>query len=83
MKYKQHREEITHALTVSTELLTLLTREGLLDIADCVKYQVNTSLLSMAMVVMVDRNNGFCSIIAVIAADALLISILYLYMAHI
>ncbi|RUS86611.1 hypothetical protein EGW08_005627 [Elysia chlorotica] len=39
LKYRQHREEVTHALAVSTELLTLLTREGLLDIADCVKYQ--------------------------------------------
>ena len=39
-KYKDHKDELLEVMDVSKQLLTMLTREGLLDIADCVKYQV-------------------------------------------
>ena len=40
VKYEQNRAEVLKSLDVSKELLEVMTRHGLVDIADCVKYQV-------------------------------------------
>nr|KAG5690026.1 hypothetical protein BaRGS_013376 [Batillaria attramentaria] len=39
IKYEQNRAEVLAGLEVSKELLEVMTRHGLIDIADCVKYQ--------------------------------------------
>jgi hypothetical protein len=40
VKYEQNRSEVLKRLDVSKELLDVMARHGLVDIADCVKYQV-------------------------------------------
>ncbi|KAK7474292.1 hypothetical protein BaRGS_00034484 [Batillaria attramentaria] len=50
IKYEQNRAEVLAGLEVSKELLEVMTRHGLIDIADCVKYQKRNGSLMKTMV---------------------------------